>query len=60
MPSSLLIEDNIVTMITTSPEGRIEFLKDPIDKILVAKYGNLGGLTDKVLTMRSIVPVEVI
>jgi len=46
MPSSLLIEDNNVTMITASPEGHIEFLKNPQDKVLISRYGNLTNPTD--------------
>lgn len=44
-------------MVTASPEGRIEFLKNPEDKVLITRYGNLTNPTDKILVMRSIVPV---
>ena len=58
MPSSLLIQDNVITMITASPEGSIEFLKNPEDKVLITRYGNLTNPTDNILVMKTIIPVN--
>ena len=54
MPSNLLIEDSTIMMVTASPEGRIEFLKNPEDKVIITRYGNLTNPTDQILVMRTI------
>jgi hypothetical protein len=33
-------------MVTASPEGSVEFLKNPQDKVLISRYGNLTNPTD--------------
>lgn len=54
MPSSLLIEDSTIMMVTASPEGRIEFLKNPEDKVIITRYGNLTNPTDQILVLRTV------
>ena len=46
MPSTLLIENNTIHMITASPEGHLEFIKNPEDKVIITRYGNLTNPTD--------------
>ena len=41
-------------MVTASPEGRIEFLKNPEDKVIITRYGNLTNPTDQILVMRTV------
>jgi len=54
MPSSLLIEDNKILMICASPDGKIEFIKNPEDKVIITKYGNLTNPTDQILIRKTI------
>jgi hypothetical protein len=44
-------------MVTASPEGKLEFLKNPLDKVLISRYGNLTHPTDSVLVQRKIMPI---
>jgi hypothetical protein len=49
MPSMLLIQDSRMLVVTTSGEGKLEFIKDPRDGYLVTKFGNLTHPTDNLL-----------
>lgn len=49
MPSMLLIQDSRMLVVTTSAEGKLEFINDPRDGYLVTKFGNLTHPTDNLL-----------
>ena len=58
MPSMLLLEKGQITMIGSSPEGKVEFVKEPKDGQLMNKLGNLTHPTDRLLCLKKLKPID--